>query len=507
MIHAIHYILFHFVAITSKIFLILIYNVRVEGLENYKKSGEKALIICNHTSFIDALILFCFLPPGTSYAIDVVQFKTPKVRFLSKFIDLYPVNQNEPHSLKSMIKKLKEKESGHIVIFPEGRITTTGGLMKIYDGPSMIIEKTGAKLLPVFIKNAEHTVFSRIRHYTGIQFPIITLQIFEPELVEAPDTYTAKQKRQYFSNRIFDRMKDMKYQSSIKQASIIDSLEESAKIFGPKKEIISDTTDTHLTYKKLISYSKHLSVNIKRQHKEEKNIAILMPNSSATQLAYWSILYSGRTPAMLNINLGFKALLQCCKLANVKTVYTSRLYIHHLKAVPIIQNLSKNGIKIVYVESFRKEFTLKKIIVNKAIQIFSKPIKYKQNDDATILFTTSKRDLYKGVVLTHKNLISNVQQILTVWEINATDRMINVIPNSNSFGLVMGMIMPLMKGVFNYQHPNPLLSKTVAELCYQSSATVLIGTDSLLYRFGLVAHNYDFFNIRYVLCAGEKLRK
>ena len=506
-LHGLHLTVFKILYVILKSLVFFLYNIRVHGKHHYKDAGDKCLIIANHSSFIDGLILYLFLPKKAAFAIAVDQFKTPKVRFLSKFIKFFPVNQSEPHSLKSLIKQLNESEDQHIIIFPEGRLTGTGGLMKVYDGTSLIIEKTKVNVLPIYIKNAEHTIFSRVRNYTGVNFPIVSLHVLAPEKIEAPAGYSTRQRREYFPSRIYDIMKTMKYKAHNTQHSLIEAIEDAAKINGPKKVILSDSLDMQLTYKQLINRAKHICKHLRLSLSEEKrNIGLLMPNSTATSLIFWGILYANKTPAMMNIELGFKALLQQARMAGVNVIYTSKMYIHVNKAQPIIKEIRENGIEVRYVEDLRKIFKFKTFLKINLRALFLPKTKSTKDYDATILFTTSSRNKYKGLVLNHKNILANVQQVLTVWELNETDKMVNVIPNYHSFGLIMGTIMPVIKGISSFQHPNPLQSKIVAEICYQTSATVLVGTDSLLYRYGLVAHNYDFFKLRYVWTGGEHLR-
>ena len=139
----------------------VLYRVRVTGMENYGLAGERVLVIANHTSFLDAVLLAAFMPDRLTFAINTEIAKRWWLRPFLKFVDTLPLDPTNPYSLKTLIRHISRDRRA--AIFPEGRITVTGSLMKIYPGPGLVADKSGATLLPVRIDGAQYTPFSRLR--------------------------------------------------------------------------------------------------------------------------------------------------------------------------------------------------------------------------------------------------------------------------------------------------------------------------------------------------------
>ena len=163
-----------------------LYKVEVKGLENYKKlENEKVIIISNHLSYLDAALIAAYAPDKLTFAINTFVAKLWPVRILLFFVETFSLDPTNPAATRSLIEKIKEKT--RVVIFPEGRITVTGSLMKIYEGPGMIADKAGAWILPVRIDGAQYSPFSRLRGKVRTQlFPKITLTFLEPQTLNLP---------------------------------------------------------------------------------------------------------------------------------------------------------------------------------------------------------------------------------------------------------------------------------------------------------------------------------
>ncbi|MBM4201275.1 MAG: acyl-[ACP]--phospholipid O-acyltransferase, partial [Gammaproteobacteria bacterium] len=162
-----------------------LYKVRVTGEAHYRSAGERVLIIANHTSYLDPLLLWAFLPEDVTFAINTRIAAHWWVRPALYFVRTFPMDPTNPMSTKALTRYLQGDRKA--VIFPEGRITVTGALMKIYDGAGLIAEKSGAVILPVRIDGAQYTPFSRLQGVVRLRwFPRISLNFLPPrQLTEA----------------------------------------------------------------------------------------------------------------------------------------------------------------------------------------------------------------------------------------------------------------------------------------------------------------------------------
>ncbi len=173
----------------------LAYRVEVRGLENYRAAGPRTVIVANHVSFLDAILLACFLPGRPTFAINSHMADTWWVRPALSLVDAFPMDPTNPMATKSLIRALQAGRQ--CVIFPEGRITVTGALMKVYEGPGMIADKAGAQILPVRIDGAQYTRFSRLRGKVRLRwFPKIVLTIQPPKQLAVEPGLVGRARRQ-----------------------------------------------------------------------------------------------------------------------------------------------------------------------------------------------------------------------------------------------------------------------------------------------------------------------
>ena len=191
-----------------------VYGVKVNGLEHWKNLKGNVLIIANHTSFLDAALLWVYLPDNLYFAIDTYVSQKWWVRPFLHLVKYFPIDPTNPMAVKSIIEEVKSGK--RVVIFPEGRITTTGGLMKIYPGPALIADKSDAQLLPVYLEGSQYSVFSRF----GSQFKTrphskITITIQAPTQLNIDESIHGKARRLAASRAVYDLMVKMKYEAIV----------------------------------------------------------------------------------------------------------------------------------------------------------------------------------------------------------------------------------------------------------------------------------------------------
>jgi acyl-[acyl-carrier-protein]-phospholipid O-acyltransferase/long-chain-fatty-acid--[acyl-carrier-protein] ligase len=214
---------------------------------------------------------------------------------------------------------------------------------------------------------------------------------------------------------------------------------------------------------------------------------------------------AGRVPAMIIFTSGAANVLAACRAAQVDTILTSRAFVEKGRLDNLVEQVGKQ-VRILYLEDIRPTIGLFDKLSG-ALN-WKKPLVARKPDDwAVILFTSGSEGLPKGVVLSHRNILTNVAQAEASIDFGREDKLFNVLPVFHSFGLTAGTILPLVSGVSLYLYPSPLHYRTVPELVYGVCATVLFGTDTFLNGYARAANAYDFRSLRLVLAGAEPVKE
>lgn len=502
----------HIIRMILKRVLNFVYGVKVNGREHWKNLQGNALIIANHTSFLDAVLLWVYLPGNLYFAIDTYVSQKWWVRPFLHLVKYFPIDPTNPMAVKSIIEEVKAGK--RVVIFPEGRITTTGGLMKIYPGPAMIADKSNAQLLPVCLEGSQYSLFSRF----GTQLKtrpqskiIITIQA--PKTLYIDESVKGKARRLAAARGLYDIMVNMKYQAGNAQETLFDSLLDAYKLVGRNQRIINDATRKPLNFGPFITAVFVLGKKIAKHQKSGEMAGFLLPNMSASVVAFFGMRAFNITPCMLNFSVGVKNMLACCKAANLKTIVTSKLFLRQGGLVETADALKKAGLKLIYLEDLKQGITVWDKWVGWVASYF--PRRYYKlvrgnvgpKDPAVVLFTSGSEGTPKGVVLSHENIQANRLQMQSVLDFGLKDRVFNAMPIFHSFGLTVGTLLPILCGVPVFFYPSPLHYRIVPELIYDRNATIIFGTDTFFNGYAKMAHPYDFYSVRLAVVGAEKLKE
>ncbi len=486
-----------------------IYQVKVNGLENYPENA-RYIIIANHTSFLDVVLLSAFLPDKLTFAINKDIAASWWIKPLLNLVETFPIDPTSPMSMKTMIKVVRGGKK--LVIFPEGRITVTGALMKIYEGPGMIADKAGAKLLPIRINGAQFSYFSRLKGKIKLRwFPKISLTILPPREIKVDETIKSRNRRRLMGEELYNIMAEMIFYSSDLKQKLFDSLIDARNVHKGKFKIAEDRITGTLSYNQLIMRSFILGKALTQYAKFQELIGVLLPTSVNTMITFFGLEAYGRVPAMLNYSSGVKNIISCCQAAALKTVITSKRFIRLGDLHHIIDEMKKQAIEIIYLEDIAKNIKF----VNKLAGYLKSHFPYfhqrrfrkiRSEDPAVILFTSGSEGIPKGVALSHYNLQSNRYQLGAAADFNSSDIVFNCLPLFHCYGLTAGAFLPLMSGVKTHFYPTPLHYRIIPELVYAVNATIMFSTDTFLAGYAHYAHPYDFYSLRYLFAGAEKIK-
>ncbi len=485
-----------------------LYKVEVRGLENYEKAGPRAIIVGNHVSLLDPPLLAAFLPGRPMFAVNSFVAEWFWVKPFLKLVDAFPLDPTNPFSIKSLIKEVEKDK--HCVIFPEGRLTETGALMKVYEGPGMIADKSEAVIIPVRLDGVQHTPFARLKGKVPLRtFPKITITILEPRTFRIPADYKGRVRRRAASRQLYNLMEEMMFLTQDREQTLYQALMKARHVNGDSEAIIEDIERKPVTFKKLVRGSIVLGRKISGFTQKGENVGFLLPNSSAAIATFFGLQAFGRVPAMLNFSAGAQSILAACHAAQIRTVITSRRFIEFGRLTTLIEEM-ESQVKVVYLEDVRK-----KIGVLDKIRGFYSPMTAEYthkrhgvtpNDPAVILFTSGSEGLPKGVVLSHANIMANIVQLTSRVDFNRQDIVFNCLPIFHSFGLTAGTLLPILSGIRTFLYPSPLHYRIVPEMVYSTNASIMFGTDTFLNGYARMADPYDFYRMRYIFAGAEKVK-
>jgi acyl-[acyl-carrier-protein]-phospholipid O-acyltransferase/long-chain-fatty-acid--[acyl-carrier-protein] ligase len=484
-----------------------LYKVEVNGIEHLQQPDERMLVVANHTSFLDAVLLYAYLPIPTTFAINTYTAQSLIGRIASKLVSLFPLDPANPLSIRSLIRRVEQ--GGCVVIFPEGRITRTGALMKIYNGPGLVADRADATVLPIRIDGAQYTPFSRLRGRVRLSwFPKITLTIQPPRQLQIDEALRGRARREAAGQQLTKLMTTMMFETANKDQTLMERLLDARTIHGGKHIVAEDTERSPLSYNDLITRSVILGRKVTQQS-DDKFIGVLLPSTLTTVSLFWGLQFYGQTPAMLNYTAGAQGMVAACETAQLKRVITSRRFIKLAKLEQVAATLADH-VELVYLEDLATTISwfdkVIGLITSRSDRLLSKLATRNADAPAVVLFTSGSEGTPKGVVLSHRNLLSNIQQLMSSIDFNAQDIALNALPLFHSFGLSAGMLLPITSGVRVFFYPSPLHYRVVPEVAYDINATMLFGTNTFLAGYARFANPYDFYSMRYVFAGAEKLQ-
>jgi acyl-[acyl-carrier-protein]-phospholipid O-acyltransferase/long-chain-fatty-acid--[acyl-carrier-protein] ligase len=480
-----------------------LYRMEVRGAENFTRAGANPILAPNHTSFLDAALVMSLSDLKPVFAIDENISKLWWVRPLLGLVRAFPLDPTKPMAIRSLVQIVQRGLP--LVIFPEGRLTVTGSLMKVYDGAGLIAEKTGAMIVPIRIEGLEQTPFSRLRPDQTRRkwWPKVTVTVLEPEPLALPEHLRGRQRRRAAGDALYGIMSDLIFRTTPTDKTIIEAVIDAAGKQGEKRVAIADPVSGELTYKTLVTGAAVLGRKF-LDLDPEGAVGLMLPSSNGAAVAMLGLMSAGRTPAMINFTAGAAAIVLACKAAEVRTLVTSRLFVEKAKLGPVIDAVTPIA-RIVYLEDVRATVTLSDKLRG-ALGRNRPLIERQPSDPAVILFTSGSEGAPKGVVLSHRNILSNAAQAAARIDFGRSDTVFNVLPVFHSFGLTVGLTLPLVFGVRTYQYPSPLHYRLVPELIYGVNATIMFGTDTFLAGYARTANPYDFRSLRYVLAGAEPVK-
>jgi len=482
-----------------------IYRLDLKGNEHIPARGG-ALLTPNHSSWVDAVLLIA----ATDRPIRFLMFRGVYEYWLihpfAKLLNIIPIASDQSpremiHSLRVASEALRNGEV--VCIFPEGEITRIGQMLPFRRGFERIIKGIDVPIIPTNIDGIWGSIFS----FSGGHFlwkwprtiPYPVRITFGKPL---PSTATATEVRQAVQELGVDAFqRRRRYMKPLTRSFI------RAARRHPRRFAMADGKTPKLTFGDSLMRTVFLARRLRLLWRDQKMVGILLPPSIAGALVNWAAILMGKVPINLNYTTSNDAIASCAQQCELKTVVTSRLFLEKLPLQPPGE--------VIYAEDLAKDaggvekllaLLAGKFLPARLLEKFlgaSQPIEL--DDTATIIFSSGSTGDPKGVVLSHFNLASNVEQLEQVFHLHEGDRILGILPFFHSFGFTGTICLPPLLGIGAVFHPSPLDAKAIAELVSKYSVTMLLSTPTFLNTYTRRCTPESFGSLRIVMAGAEKL--
>lgn len=480
-----------------------LYRIRVVGKENLPLHGP-ALLISNHVSFVDAFMVGASLPRFVRFMLHRDYYDLKGLPGFFRMMHVIPISETNRRDIVQAIRQARhELQQGHIVcIFAEGSITRVGHLLSIKRGFEKVVQGTHFPVIPVHLDRLWGSIFSfKGGHFfwkRPRQFPHRVTVSFGAPLPARSNAHEVR-----------SAIAELESRAVGLRESTVDLLHASFIRMAKRRWFsfcMADTTGTELSYGKTLIVSLLLSKKIEQRCAGESMIGVLLPASVAGALTNLAILLAGKVPVNLNFTAGREAMASAIAECGIKTLITSRLFLSRANLE------TREG--MVFVEDLRKQIgpVAKFSTFLRAVLLPSACLTHRYRTQqpyglATVIFSSGSTGTPKGVMLSHHNILANVEGIGQVIQFTPDDRMMGVLPLFHSFGFTGTLWLPLLAGFGVVYHPNPMDARTIGETVQKYRATLLISTPTFYGSYIRRCTKEEFATLRYVIAGAEKLRE
>jgi acyl-[acyl-carrier-protein]-phospholipid O-acyltransferase/long-chain-fatty-acid--[acyl-carrier-protein] ligase len=486
-----------------------LYRVRVPGRENFPARGG-ALLVCNHVSFADAMFLIAATDRPIRFLMLKEIYDRPHFKWGAKLLGVIPVSseQRPREMLKSLQIASEAIQNGEVVcIFAEGQITRIGHLLPFRRGFERIMKNVDAPIIPVALDGVWGSIFSFEK---GRFFWKLPRRVLEPVVVSfgkpLPSTATPFEVRAAVQDSLAETWAHRKAKMLPLPAQFIRT----ARRY-PRRFAMADAQTGKINFGTALVKSVFLGRRLRKIVAGQGMVGIFLPPSVPAALVNYAVLLGGKVPVNLNYTLSEAGIAACAKQCEIKTVVTSRMFLEKIKlAVPgeviYLEDMAATPSISEKLTAYLMSKFLPARWLERALGAGPKPAGSNPLDElATVIFSSGSTGEPKGVMLSHYNIGSNIDQMEQVFSLNKHDRILGILPFFHSFGFTGTLALPAALGVGVVFHPNPLDSKTIGLLVRDYSVTFLLATPTFLQLYLRGCSAEDFGSLRLVMTGAEKL--
>jgi len=499
--------LLRFIALlTIRIF----YRIRIHGAENLPIEGP-ALLIPNHVSWLDALLLTATNQRRIRFVMKRDLYNTPILRVLFKLMGVIPVSKGDSKKeLLEFIQKARAAlDDGYMVcIFAEGELTRTGMLREFRGGFERIVKDSGYPIIPVYIGGAWGSILSyahgRLLSRPPALSPYRVSIIFGTPM---PATSTALEVRQAVMQLSCDWFESRKSG----RRPLAEQFIRSAKR-NWSRQAIADTSGKTLSYGRTLAGALALAEKLRGmlaapqgKSLQSEYVGVLLPPSVGGVLTNLALSLMGRVPVNLNYTASEASFRSAVEQCGIATIITSKAFLEKLPSLPRLEGMILLEDILPAISSWDKFLAL-----IKGRLLPSRLLCNREGFDAdrvaTVIFSSGSTGEPKGVMLTHHNIMSNIEALRMVFRVTLNDNVCSALPFFHSLGFTATLWFPLTSGFSAAYHNNPMDGEKIAQVVREHRSTILLATPTFLLAYLRRAKKEDFTTLRLVVTGAEKLK-
>ena len=476
-----------------------IFKIRIVGQENVPFRGP-ALLVSNHMSHVDGFLIGASIQRFVRFLVWKPYYEMPGLNRFLRLANAIPVGGSRRDMVEAIRASRRELGAGHVVsIFAEGAISRTGNMLPFKRGMEKIVEGLDVPVIPVHLDRLWGSIFSfeRGRFFwkwpKRIPYPV-TVSFGAP----MPSTTSAYDVRLAIQELSAEAVAHRKSPRDRLDCRFIRNARRHWNRFA-----IADSTGRELTYGRALTGAVLLAGWLRRKHRGEETIGVLLPASVGGALVNVGITLAGRVAVNLNFTAGREAMASAVEQCGIRTIVTSRVFLTKARIEPM------DGAVLVedILAGFGKLARLGALIKARLAPASVLSQGHRTPDSlATIIFSSGSTGVPKGVMLSHYNLVANIEAMAQLFWITPQDRIAGVLPFFHSFGYTATIWFPLVAGCGAVYHPNPTEAAAVGDLVARYRATLLLGTPTFCAAYTRKCPREQFATLRLPLVGAEKLR-
>ena len=484
-----------------------VYKIKTVGHDNVPKTGG-ALLVSNSVSYVDHAIIFSSIKRPVKFFVGKEFSEHP---FLKPFMtpsNSIPIGENDsPKAIGRALQQARQAiQNGEIVcIFAEGDLTHTGNMLPFKRGFEFIVRNLDVPIIPIHLDRIWGSTFSFVDSKLKWSFPKVvpypvTLSIGKP-MPSTSQPFQVRLAVQELSAEAF------KLRGGSQKKLHIGFINEVKR--HPFKFCIADTLGLKLNFAQTMTAALVFSQKIFKDKKDREMVGVFLPTSVGSVLANLSIMFAGKIPVNLNFTSSKDILQQCINQCNMTRIISSRAFtdkinMRHFDDITIFIEDLKRSVKPLHKLAV---FAAVLLLPGKLlIKMFVKGDTKNIDDVATIIFSSGTTGEPKGVMLTHQNIVSNVEASYLVIKIKDDDIVAGILPFFHSFGYTATMWLVLYVGIGGVYHTSPMDTQKVGEIVEQFKCTIIFSTPTFLNAYQRKCTKEQFETLKLIVVGAEKLK-